>query len=272
MSRLYSWLMPVAVAAVASGALALPAQAQLVQNGTFTALTNFPNPSEIGVNNAAVTYWNGNGGYNFLFFPNTADSTGANQGSGYTANCYYGTGCGSNLYLWGPNTGGIGLGPNNGFPATVPGGRNFIAMDGDYNTKPLTQSISGLSVGTVYAVSFYYAFAQQAGYSGATTQNLFVNLGNPYAKSVGAYNLGSKGFSGWNSDTLYFEASSATETLSFLAYGNVQLPPFALITDISMQAAPEPATWATMAVGIVGLIGAARLRRARRSTDVATPV
>ena len=254
-------------------AAAQPAKAQLVTNGNFTTVVNGYNSTEIGLSNTngtntgstTVSGWNANGGYNFLFYPGTADLTGANQGSGYTANCYYGKGCGSNLYIWGPNTGGVGKGPQNGMPSTDPGGGNFIAMDGDYNTHPMTQTITGLTKGTVYALSFYYAFAQQAGYTGATMQNLTASLGTS-SQSVGVYNLPSEGFSGWQYETFYFEATSNTgsEVLSFLASANVQLPPFALLADVSMVAAPEPATWGMLAVGLAGVLGAARMRRTRK--------
>jgi hypothetical protein len=265
MNRWYSGLAVFGLIAAAHPAMA---QTNLVQNGNFTGVTNGYNSTLIGQTNGAggattVNYWNANGGYNFLFYSGTADSTGANQGGGYTANCYYGTGCGDNLYLWGPNTGGAGKGPQNGMPATDPAGGNFLAMDGDYGTQAVTQTINGLSSGTVYALSFYYAFSQQAGYTGQTTQNLTASLGTS-SKSVGNYILPSEGFSGWQYETFYFEATSSSEVLSFLAYGNVQLPPFALLGDVSMVAAPEPATWGMLAVGLFGVLGAARARRSKK--------
>lgn len=70
--------------------------------------------------------------------------------------------------------------------------------------------------------------------------------------------LGS-GTSGWTRQTVTFVAKSSTQMLTFMATGS-GAPPFALLADVSMEAVPEPSTWAMMIVGF-GLAGAAARRR-----------
>ncbi|MEJ0048104.1 MAG: PEP-CTERM sorting domain-containing protein [Rhodospirillales bacterium] len=193
-----------------------------------------------------VANWTSNG-YNFIYVPGTATSSGAYSPEFSEYNS-----------LWGQANGGrVQLGRK--WPARQ---RQFMALDGDYETGSFMQTISGLQRGTVYAVSFWYAFAQQTGYTGATIQDLSISLGSSH-QHVPFYDLSSQDFSGWKQATMYFEADSSSDVLGFLASGNLQLPPFALLADVSMVEAPEPATWTMMGVGLAGLIGAARLRRGK---------
>jgi hypothetical protein len=193
-----------------------------------------------------VTGWTTDG-YNFLILPNTIQTIGADS--------EYGS---SNVKLWGPLNGS-----NNGF-VDSPSGGNYIGADGDYYTGPISQTITGLTMGEKYTVGFDYAFSQQYGYSGATIQGWTVSLGGD-SRSVPDFGLGDHGFSGWSHQNFTFTATGADEVLSFLAYGNVQLPPFALLDDVTLYAGvgvvPEPAAWALMLMGVAGLGGVARLRR-----------
>jgi hypothetical protein len=184
-------------------------------------------------------------GYNFLFTPGSADTTGVNGSDG-------------GLSLWGPNDGSA-----NGLPASSPNGGNFVALDGDYETAALSQTISGLTVGKQYTVGFDYGFSQQEGFTGDTVQNLTVAFGANPSYTTPNYTLPSEGFSGWLSKSVTFVADSTTDTLSFLAYGNKPVPPFALVDGVTLtDTVPEPASWALMVVG-VGVVGAlARRRRA----------
>jgi hypothetical protein len=161
---------------------------------------------------------------------------------------------GSNgVSLWTQASAGDGW---NGLSASGTGG--FVAMDGDYETGPISQTINGLTVGDSYSLSFDYAFSQQAGFYGDTIQSLTASIGG--VSVVFNDNLPSQGFSGWMSETLTFTATSASETLSFLAAGNLPVPPFALVSDVSLEAtaAPEASTWAMILVGFAGLAYAAR--------------
>jgi hypothetical protein len=230
--------------AVFLAAAATPAfAANLVSNGDFTDLTN--GLGQLSNNTDAIDW--GNNGYNFVI--NTADQA-VPQGGG-------------TLALWDAANGGSTTW--NGM--TLSGAGNFLAEDGDYITGPVTQTIGGLIVGHTYDLTFNYAFGQQYGFSGATIQSLAADIGSTSWDS-GNVNVASHGFSGWQSATVDFTASSTSEVLSFLATGNLPVPPFALVSDVSITAVPEPATWAMLLAGFAGL-GYAGFRSARRKIVLA---
>jgi hypothetical protein len=228
---------------------------QFVTNGNFTTL-----PSGVGyLNTVTATGWT-NSGYNFVM-------TSATTGSG-------------GVKLWDAANGGSSDNTWNGLaPSTPTPVGNFAALDGDYSNGPIAQTITGLTVGQTYTLSFQYAFAQQKNYTGATIQNLVMNFGAAGAKTgtgdhpwtfaggptwtSAGYNLPTNDFSGWMSYTTTLTATSTSEVLSFLALGNLPVPPFALVTDISLTGSvPEPASWGMMLIGL-GAIGAAARRRRR---------
>ncbi|MDR3534786.1 MAG: hypothetical protein P4L90_30010, partial [Rhodopila sp.] len=218
------------------------AQTNLVQNGNFSSLlVNASDQFGSLYPTQQVTGWS-TGGYNFVFLPGTADTTGA-------------TGASGNVKLWGPNDGS-----SNGLTAASPTGGNYIAADGAYEVSAITQTINGLNVGQNVTVSFSWAGAQQSGFTGATSDYWTVSLGtvsasNP-SQTTSTVNLASKGFSGWMSQTFTFVATSSSELLSFLATGTPSgQPPFALLANVSVTNVPEPAAWTVMVSGLVGLIG-----------------
>ena len=184
-----------------------------------------------------VTGWTTNG-YNFLFFPGTATTAGA-QGQ-------YG-----GLSLWG----------SNGFKDPSPAGGNFIGNDGAFEVDPVSQVIKGLTPGKTYDVSFYWAGAQQAGFNGATTEQWSVSLGRE-THGTAIIDNPNHGFTGWLHDTIAFTATDASETLSFLAHGTPDgVPPFALLDGVSMQAVPEPSS--LILGGGLAAFGGVRLLRSR---------
>lgn len=237
------------------GAGAAQAATNLVMNGDFE---QFVTPSgtpgasyqvkTVGngnnPNGGTITSWSNNG-YTFLYNAGTADTTGA-------VNSEYG----GVLKLWGPNDGSA-----NGLTPTSPVGGNFVASDGAFQPGPISQSIAGLSVGTRYDLSFWWAAAQQLNYSGETTDSWGVTFGGQ-TYTTDTVTLANHAFSPWKQAFFSFVATSATQTLAFLAAGSPSgAPPFALLDGIVLVAAPEPSTFAIMGAGLVASMLVLRRRR-----------
>jgi hypothetical protein len=240
--------------AVAVGLAGLPAHAagpQLIQNGGFETVPAGTTQSYQISNNSTASptsslpYW----------------STGTN-GSGINCLVYGGVNnmCGSG-YL------------NSGveatfwvFPGVSPNGGNFVAGDSAATyANAISQSVSGLTVGQTYNLTFYQAGAQQKGFSGTTTDQWKVTFGSSPAQDSTLMHVATESDVAWNSQSMLFTASATTETLTFLAVGTPNSdPPFALLDGVSLISVPEPASIALLGFGIAGVAGLRR-RRARAS-------
>lgn len=146
-----------------------------------------------------------------------------------------------------------------------PSGGNFFASDSQYHPGVLSQLINGLTIGTNYVLTFEYALAQQYGWKGANYNNYWeVSFSEGLKDAKTAANtqktdplsIPEKGFSGWQTATMEFTATSTSEWLSFFAKGTAPGgPPFMLLDNLQLNAeVPEPASW-TMLLGGLGLMG-----------------
>ena len=243
-------------------ALGSVVRADYVTNGSFESYTG-------GHNGAPSAVWNGTGdptdytnltgwsldptGYTFLFAPGTADTTGS-----YTPE-FHGA-----LSVWGPGTGVA-----NGLTATSPDGGNFIISDPVFQTAPFHQSLSGLTAGKQYVVSFWYAGGQEAIQIGDTTEGWQVSLGGQTLSTPILSNV-YQGFTGWQHETMFFTADSASPVLTFLALGTPSgLPPMAFLDGVSVTDVPLPSPMLLGLMGLIALVGARRLSKARRTAKLA---
>jgi hypothetical protein len=219
-----------------------------------------------------------------------ADPTVANAGfesSSYSANSQFGansfgqgvtgwTGTGYELYFVGGTQTTVSAANQYNDPKTYlrpnvttsPNGGNFVALDGDISLQSgstISQTINGLTPGLQYDVGFDWAASELINRTGATTERLAVDFGSD-AQTTATVSVPSGGFSGWMQQSFRFTASSASEVLTFLSFGTSNgSPPVALLDSVSVtQAVPEPASWATLVLGLAVLGGT--LRTLRRQT------
>ena len=136
--------------------------------------------------------------------------------------------------------------------------------DGDPNfSDPIYQTLNNLVVGQNYRVSFYQASGQNQDRVGPTFEQWKVTLGDStqYSKVM---NTAPKGTTPWEYQVLEFTATSATEKLSFLAYGGPGgAPPVSFLDGVNVSPVPEPSTIALSAVGLLGYAGLCLRRRWR---------
>lgn len=249
-------------------AVAWPQQAgavNLITNGNFSATNLSLTNTQIGFAGGAVDGWvSGTVAtplvadlkYNFIVGPGTIDSTGVltKYNSQLTL---YGT---QNAIVLPATAQPAGL---NVIPSSSPDGGNYLALDGAFEVGPLSQQLSGLTIGSDYDLTFYMAAGQQSGYEAplGLTEKFQVTLGGQ-TLSTPVINYANRGFVDWSLVKLTFTADSVNPILSFLSVGTPDgQPPFALLDGVSLEAVPEPST---CLVGTM-LFGGLALRRSRRS-------
>ncbi len=195
--------------------------------------------------NATASWGETHQAYNFVYGAGTAHTTGANGWDG-------------NVTLAGPVT-------------NSPTGGNVIGADANFSyTAAFFQTVSGLTAGTEYTLSFDWAQGQQTGYTGSTTSGWNVTFGSQNG-TTGTPALPSQSFAGWTNFTQIFTATSSSQVLSFLATGGpLGLPPFALLDGVSLtevtpevSSVPVPAALPLMASGLIGLVGLRRRKNTK---------
>ena len=164
----------------------------------------------------------------------------------------------------------IGVTANALFPAALvasPNGGAFVAMDGDtVFGGPIQQTVTGLVAGNQYAIDFFWAGIQEVSFIGATTERYQVTFGG-VSQTTPSVSIPTQGFSGWQSQTFIFTASSASSVLQFLAQGTPSgLPPWLLLDGVAIReltpnTAPEPGSVALLGSGLVGLAAFVRRKR-----------
>lgn len=176
-------------------------------------------------------------------------------------------------------------------PTTLsPDGGNFSAADGSFGLGTLTQTLH-LVKGQSYNLSFYQAAGQLQGNDGPTTDQWVVTIGGNLAPTTSVtlpdgtfwspfitdvvvnedyrwvtplISIPSHGFSVWQPESFSFVAKSATELLGFLGIGApLVVPPLVLLDGVSIEAVPEPETFALLGVGLLGILLAQRKCRSR---------
>jgi Protein of unknown function (DUF642)/PEP-CTERM motif len=255
-------LSPLLCAAALSVAATGVASANVIENGDFsmtspttTAPTEFGTAAFNGFTSQQfITDWTGNAGYE-IWYPNATAAT--------TVEAYS---------VWGQGGANTGEEKLYGPISAPPGATAFVGLDGDQQLdgsgrqvqSSISQTVNGLVAGDTYAVTFDWAGAQMQSRTGATTESLAVSLGGQTLDTTTLDNA-SEGFTGWNTATLDFTATSSSEVLSFLSVGTPSsLPPMALLTNVSMNTVPEPASLALFGGGLLAL-GALVVTRRRRA-------
>jgi hypothetical protein len=239
---------------------ALSAHANLVSNGSFETTTL----TTTGSMGSSVASWSATSGSSeMLVFP----GVGLQPLYSYSQPLYQSPYSTNAIYP----TYGL-LGP---FPTTSPDGGKYVLSDSNYLNQPLSQTLNGLTPGNFYQLSFYQALAQLdenlttqgvvTGYwqvsFGSSTQN------SQFQKADGTTVLDGNGFiiqsatvSPWNLQTMTFQATSATEILSFLSVGT-GLPPMLGLDGVSVIAVPEPAPIWFFGGGLMAIFAVVRRMR-----------
>lgn len=239
----------------ASALLSVAANANLVQNGGFEQ-TSVSGSTTLSPNSAVtgnqVTGWNSfaasGESWNAIFFPGEATTVGASCDPF----------CGENSVLWAATE--------------SPDGGNFIAIDGDATVAgEISQMINGLTAGTQYTLSFYFAGAQYVTRTGATTEAWQVDFGDARQMTEVLSNE-SESFTGWFKSEMQFTATSGSQLLTFLAVGApVGLPPVSLLDGVSLtetnrvSQVPEPGSMALLGAAL-GALGLTRRRKPAASS------
>ena len=158
-----------------------------------------------------------------------------------------------------------GVGLAGAFPANSPDGGNFVLSDGDYHNSPIVQTISGLTPGNQYKLSFYQALAQDTEIfttPGPVRGQWQVNFGGDVQMSaLMSGNGATLTFSPWAMQSMSFTAHTAHASAELPVGRRRRSARWSAWTGVNIAAVPEPdAVWL---LGIGGLLLGWRLRARR---------
>jgi hypothetical protein len=144
----------------------------------------------------------------------------------------------------------VGYSPIYGLPTINSGGQNLEVNANTFGT--VVQTVTGLTVGDKYGLFWDYG-----GRPGGGPQQLDVSFGGAQV----AVDSGSFGY--WTPNYVEFTASSTSEVLQFASVNVGGIPSYGNeVTNVALNAVPEPSTWALMLIGFAGL-GYGGYRKAR---------
>jgi hypothetical protein len=129
-----------------------------------------------------------------------------------------------------------------------------VAASGDsaWNGS-LSQTVSGLTIGQAYSLTFNWAGAQEQGFSGSTTEQWQVSFGSTTI-STSLESTPSQTFAGWQAGSMTFTPTATSQVLKFLAVGSPSGEnPWLLVDDVNLAVAvPEPNS--SLMLGLAALI------------------
>jgi hypothetical protein len=248
------------ITAVAALAVSTLVQGQnLVSNGGFETVTG-GSSGHIGVNSIGLDGWtatrlSGSGNSGSTSFALVGTAADFSQGGTGVYSAYGAPGGSTKLNLWGT------------IPDASRGNILVVEADQSWVATQLSTTVSGLTPGNNYTLTFDWAAAQQVGFNGDTSSGWQGSIGvTPF--NTGAYAIASNGFSGWQQATYTFTSSSNNALLSFIAFGTGGgLPPMALLDNVQVNpvVVPEPGEYAGAFAGLLVVAGVARKIRANQA-------
>lgn len=199
---------------------------------------------------------------NGSFEQNTGNGTCA---TGWTCNYsgnYFGE---ETVSFWNAQQGGSNL-------ATSPDGGNVLATWYVDAGMTISQTLSGLTAGNTYTLSFDEASADRAGtYYGPGKIGWQVSVGGTTLGNANVQVPGANSSTAWVVSSYTFVASASSEVLQFLSESTVPVAPepILLLDGVKVQPqvapVPEPSTWALTVAGLVAIGGFARRRQRNAS-------